>query len=177
MPFTLKAHDLQEISHRHGFSMVGTTSLTPPDEFAAFSQWIQSGYHGSMHYLEKMPGFQLRANPQLMLPQARSLIMLGARYPVDRITPLSRDLSGRVSSYAWGQDYHDVLRQKAELVAGRSFSTFRAIDGIPHYIDSAPVLEKPLAQRAGLGWIGNNSCLINPLARVFFLSNRNIHHA
>jgi epoxyqueuosine reductase len=168
MSFTIKAHDLQEISHRHCFSMVGITSLTPPVEFAAFNQWIQSGFHGRMAYLENLPGLQLRANPQGILPHACSLVMLGARYPIDRMAPLTQGLSGRVSSYAWGKDYHDVLRQKAELVAADLYQLSGQSPEFRVTVDSDPVLEKPLAQRSGLGWIGKNSCLIHPQHGSFF---------
>lgn len=168
MPPTLTPAMLQEISQRSGFILSGVTGTAPLADFERYKQWINAGYHASMHYLEASPGREIRANPALFLPQARSILICASRYAVPPSPVQGDDLSGRVSAYALGGDYHTVLRQRAEnlvteltRLSGLSLQTRIAID-------SAPVLEKPLAQRAGLGWQGKNSCLIHPRQGSFF---------
>ncbi len=168
MPVRLPLEILQEIAARHGFPVLGVTDTAPLADFNRYVQWLQTGCHGSMQYLETSPGIEIRANPQLFLPEARSIVVLGARYALNRCTDGGDGLYGRVASYAWGSDYHPVLRRQAEQVvtelsryAGQPFPYRTAID-------SAPVCEKPLAQRAGLGWQGKNTCLIHPQQGSFF---------
>ena len=136
-----------------GFSAVGFAAAGPCQTFARFQDWLGRGYAAGMHYLERHA--ELRSNPVLVAPEAKSVIVVAARYPA---TAQSQPFS----NYARGRDYHDVLRGKLKQLA-RSLEThchvpLRARIGV----DSAPVLEREWAVRAGLGWIGKQGSLVNP---------------
>ena len=168
-------HDiLQEINHSAGFSHAGILKPQPVDPavFVTYQRWLSDGCHAGMTYLERASSMESRADPSHLMPEARSIIVLAARYPVNRIDDTRTGFYGKVSSYAWGQDYHDVLRVKLEDLAaqlsryaGKDFQARLAVD-------SAPIMEKPIASLAGLGWIGRNTCLIHPVhGSFFFLAN------
>lgn len=160
---------------RLGFQLVGVTTPDPPPHVAFYKRWLEAGYQGEMAYLASERARQRRADPRLILPGCRSIIVLGIRYP----SPDSRSqavnhsdepsLRGRVASYAWGDDYHDVLPARLEALA--DFITDQVGHPVAHcsYTDSGPLLERDLAQRAGLGWIGKNTCLIHPRQGSYFL--------
>lgn len=127
-----------------------------------------------MDYLATERSRRCRAAPDQVLPECESILVLGIRYPASLETqpvPQAGGLSGRVTSYAWGEDYHSVLAGRLEALG--NFIEAKAGHSIPMhaYTDSGPILERDLAQRAGLGWIGKNTCLINPqLGSYFFLA-------
>jgi epoxyqueuosine reductase len=159
---------LTDLSRSNGFCLSGITNLMPAGTSANYIDWIESGAYGTMSYLKNQPGYAIRLAPQNILTDARSIIFLAARYPKSEFPVANNPLKGIISSYAWGEDYHEVLRKRAQnlaqditMVLGRSIQTSITID-------SAPVLEKPLAQRAGLGWQGRNTCLISPKSGSFF---------
>ncbi len=119
--------------------------------------WLDSGFHGNMQYMENY--FEQRISPDLLLDNARSVIsVLMNYYPKELLTEKDNYL---IAKYAYGQDYHFVLKKRLyQLIDFLQLhfpkGNFRC------FVDSAPVLEKTWAMRAGLGWIGKNSCLINP---------------
>jgi epoxyqueuosine reductase len=126
-------------------------------------QFTKQGLHGEMRYLEND---QLRGNPSALLPGAKSVVVVGiSYYRVKKDTPPDQ---GRIARYAWGRDYHKIfrrtLRQLAEFLEGQ-------FPGHRHRlcVDSAPLLEKVYARRAGLGFYGKNGLLINPQSGSFFL--------
>lgn len=168
----ITANEIISITSRHGFVLCGAASTDPLPEFDRYLDWIKAGYQGTMHFLEDPKGMKSRSNPEQLFPGSMSVLVLGARYTIDRLTESPFPLSGRIASYAWGKDYHDVLQHRAELVMsdisdslGKPVENFVAVD-------SSPILEKPLAKRARLGWTGNNSLLIHPrLGSFFFLTN------
>ncbi|MCS7010702.1 MAG: tRNA epoxyqueuosine(34) reductase QueG [Anaerolineales bacterium] len=151
---------------RIGFDLVGITTPDPPPHWPQFRHWLAEGRHASMRYLED----PRRADPRLVLPECRSIVVVALRYPnPNSLPPPESTLHGRIASYAWGRDYHLVLTEK--LAALAAFIE-RQVGPIPHrwYTDTGPLLERELAQRAGLGWIGKNTCLIHPrLGSYFFL--------
>ena len=164
----LSLNDLSSLAQLHGFCLSGVTLLEPSSTVPNFINWIAAGYHGSMCYLQNNPGYDIRLNPHKLFTEAKSLLFLGASYPKRSPQGLSNPLHGIISSFAWGCDYHDVLRAKAQsLVDEISIQTGKPIHS-RITVDSAPVLEKPLAQRAGLGWQGRNTCLISPAKGSFF---------
>ena len=125
-----------------------------------------------MAYLEDENARQRRADPHLILPECKSILVLGTPYNPPLPMGERPDVrEGRIAAYAWGADYHLVLpRRMQELVA---FIETQVGHPIPNrwYTDTGPILERDLAQQAGLGWIGKNTCLINPrLGSTFFLS-------
>ncbi len=154
-------------ANRLGFSLFGITTADPPEHFDYFTSWLAKGYHGEMHYLSRPDSLRRRADPREYLADCGSIIILGMNYPApDESTP-----SLSISSYAKGMDYHLVIPPRLkQLVTYTETCTNRAIESFI-CTDSSPVLERELGQRAGLGWIGRNSCLISPvLGSYFFLA-------
>jgi epoxyqueuosine reductase len=163
-------------ARRLGFSLVGITTPDPPQHYAVFERWSQAGRHGEMGYLDTERSRQRRYDPRQILPECRSILVLGVGYPDSPVgeegsTPSPHLPHGRVASYAWGDDYHEVLPARLQELA--VFIQEQVGRPVPYrcYTDSGPLLERDLAQRAGLGWIGKNTCLIHPhLGSYFFLA-------
>ena len=153
---------LKEEAARQGFTLAGITTPDPPEHLTAFEQWLQAGRHGDMAYLERESTRRLRADPRQLLPECEAILLLGMPYYP------SRQGIGRIASYAWGEDYHHVIPERAKALV--NFLENRLGRAVPHrwYTDSGPLLERDLAQRAGLGWIGKNTCLINPRQGSYF---------
>jgi len=147
-----------------GFDLVGATTLGEPATRAAFDAWLAAGYHGTMSYLDGN-GATLRRDSTLPHVGATHALVVAINYG-------GREPSGPVARYARGDDYHDVLRSKLrELHTWLEQTLGRTVNARP-YVDSGPVLERDLAQRAGLGWFGKNTMLINPgLGSFFFLGS------
>ena len=161
-------------ARRLGFNLFGVTSPDTPPHYAVYEDWIEQGRHGEMGYLDTERARQRRKNPSLILPECQSILVLGWPHTVpsfsrEGLEGEDQRLTGRIASYAWGEDYHDVIPARLqELVA---FIEERRGETIPNrwYTDTGPILERDLAQQAGLGWIGKNTCLINPGQGSFFL--------
>lgn len=136
---------IADLARACGFDLCGVAAAEPGDEDARLAEWIARGYHGGMRYMER------RRDVRELLPGCRSVIALGVNYYVPHAPPPGP----RVSRYAWGEDYH--------LVVGRMLDRFAS--GLPGecraFCDTGPLLEKAWAQRAGIGWIGKNGCLIS----------------
>jgi epoxyqueuosine reductase len=158
-------------AHSLGFQLVGVTTPDPPPHYAVYEGWLEAGRHGEMAYLASERARQRRADPRLILPEFRSILVLGIRYPAPEEDGDHLPTNGRVASYAWGDDYHEILADRLrQLVV---FIETQAGTPVPNrwYTDTGPILERDLAQRAGLGWIGKNTCLIAPrLGSYFFLA-------
>ncbi len=153
-----------------GFDLVGVTTPDPPPHWAAYQRWVAQGLHGEMAYLARPRNLERRADPRRILPEAQSILVLGVRYPApESAPPPATDLHGRVASYAWGDDYHDVLLPRLQALV--DFIQHAVGHEVAHryYTDTGPILERDLAQRAGLGWIGKNTCLIVPGQGSYFL--------
>jgi len=160
-----------------GFELVGVTTPEPPPHYQVFERWLTAGRHGEMGYLAKDTSRQRRADPRQILPDCRSILVLGMRYPAGQADPdaargsnlANTEPSGQVAAYAWGADYHDILPPRLRALV--AFIENRVQNPIPNriYTDTGPVLERDLAQRAGLGWIGKNTCLIHPRQGSFFI--------
>lgn len=166
---------LKKEAHRLGFDLAGITTPEPPPHFEAYARWVQAGLHGGMRYLEREDALRRRSDPKEILPECKSILVLGMRYnPQREAAPPKKDGSpprGRVASYAWGEDYHDVIPKKLRALV--AFLEAGVGHPFPHreYTDTGPLLERDLAQRAGLGWVGKNTCLIAPgLGSYFFLA-------
>ena len=121
--------------------------------------FIGQGRHGTMDWMAR--NAERRADPKTLWPEARSIVVLGANYGPDfaPLEMLVRRSSGTISAYAQGADYHDVLKKKLKRLAGRIATEFST--EVKVFIDTAPVLEKPLAQAAGLGWQGKHTNLVS----------------
>lgn len=162
---------LKEEARRLGFVLAGITTPDPPPHFQAYERWLEAGYHGSMTYLAEERARARRADPRQILPECRAILVLGVPYdnPARAQPESSAPNHGRVAAYAWGEDYHLVLPPRLEALV--RFLEERVGHPIPNrwYTDTGPLLERDLAQRAGLGWVGKNSCLISPRYGSYFL--------
>jgi epoxyqueuosine reductase len=142
-----------------GFDLAGITSLGPMETAAAFETWVARGYAGEMDYLPR--GTAKRRDSRLPVPGTTSAIVVGLDYG-------GRTPSGPVARYARGDDYHDVMLGKLEeLHEWLEAELGRPVAG-KAYVDTGPLLERDLARRAGLGWFGKNTNLINPDIGSFF---------
>lgn len=151
-----QSEQIRKIARTLGFDQCGISKAEKLDEDARrLEQWLNNGYQGSMQYMER--NFDLRVDPTLLVPGARSVITL--LYNYFPATPESNtDL--RISKYAYGQDYHTVIRNKLKEFLNILHSEIGEVAG-RGFVDSAPVLERSWAKRSGLGWIGKNGNLIN----------------
>jgi len=157
---------VKRVARECGFELAGIAPAESPEDFARYEEWVAQGMAGEMRYLTDRRA-EVRRDPRNILPSARSVICVGKLY--NRPAPAPAPGQGVISRYAWGQDYHDVLRADLERLVERlrSFATFEW----KICVDTAPFLERSFARMAGLGWIGKNTCLINePLGSWFFLA-------
>jgi epoxyqueuosine reductase len=152
-----------------GFELVGIAAATPADSFDRLRDWLAQGFAGDMAYMHRYAA--ARQHPSSILPNVCSVVMVGMNYLPDegRSQPESGPLKGRVARYAQGTDYHDVLRQRLNqfLASVQEFVPDCKGRGV---VDTAPLLERDFARRAGLGWFGKNTMLLNKrLGSYFFL--------
>ncbi len=157
-------------ARRLGFVLAGVTTPEPTPHLADFEAWLAAGKHGEMAYLAGERARQRRADPLKIMPACRSILVLGMRYPAHLAAPANENtsLAGKVAAYAWGLDYHDVLPERMQRLA--TFIEEQAGRSVEArwYTDTGPILERDLAQRAGLGWIGKNTGLIHPRQGSYF---------
>lgn len=158
-----RSYFVRSAANRLGFDHCGLARAQRLDEDARrLESWLTKGFQGSMHYMENH--FDLRVDPGKLVPGARSVITLLLNYfPAQQ----QNDKAPQVSKYAYGQDYHDVIRPKLNAFLLELKEKFGEIQG-RGFVDSAPVLERSWAQKAGLGWVGKNGNLINKQAGSFF---------
>lgn len=159
---TVTATDVKHEAAKLGFDLCGIAPADGFPELGFFRAWLDRGYAGEMQYLHRTA--EKRADVRAVLPSARSVISLGVVYNADRPYSTENGDPGRaaLARYAWGDDYHAVIERRLEQLV----QAIRAIAGdsleARAYVDTGPVQERVYAQRAGLGWIGKNTCLINP---------------
>jgi epoxyqueuosine reductase len=153
------AAEIQRLARECGFELAGIASAEPlPADSQRYLDWVDRGMAGAMGYLTDRRA-DVRKDPKLLLPSARSIICVGKLYnsPQPRSTEMLESERGWISRYAWGDDYHNVMRRGLEQLAAKL--------GPDHEykicVDTAPLLERSYAREAGLGWIGKNTCLIN----------------
>ncbi|MCA9279020.1 MAG: tRNA epoxyqueuosine(34) reductase QueG [Phycisphaeraceae bacterium] len=168
-------HDREHLTQRvlemcidHGFALAGVSSLEPSEHINFYNNWIDSGKHGAMSYLAR--NVDLRLHPAYMIENARCAVVVADLYAnrQEPSLPLHSG-AGRVARYAQGRDYHKVIRKRLHAICD---VLREAHTGHEHraFVDTAPVLERELAQRAGLGWIGKHTLLIHPtLGSRYFL--------
>ena len=158
---------LKNEARRLGFDLANACPAVTPEGLTRFQQWLDAGYAGEMRYLEARA--DAYAHPRHVLEGVRSLLVLGMNYrTTEPVAPAAG--KGRVSRYAWGQDYHDLIHDRLRALAGflLELAPNARVRGI---VDTAPLLEKEFAQLAGLGWIAKNTLLLNrDLGSWFFLA-------
>jgi epoxyqueuosine reductase len=151
--------------------LVGVTTCEPLPHADVYESWLASGRQGEMGYLATSRSRECRAYPARLLPECRCVVVLGTRYPAPLRGESGRqsETRGQVASYAWGVDYHEFLPERLQSLV--QFIEDQAGCSIPNrvYTDTGPILERELGMRAGLGWIGKNTCLVNPHRGSYFL--------
>ena len=155
---------IRERARALGFDLCGVVRVEEYGELAHLPEWLAHGYAGEMNYLRD----PRRSDPALVLEGARSLIVAALNYNSDK--PYSTDLPsgsdnesprGWISRYAWGDDYHDVLREKLNALVAEMRAEFAEPFEARAYVDTGPIIERVAAKHAGLGWLAKNTCLIN----------------
>ncbi|MEO7142011.1 MAG: tRNA epoxyqueuosine(34) reductase QueG [Bryobacteraceae bacterium] len=166
---SISSERAKQLAAECGFELAGVTRAEPSPDRDRYLKWTELGMAGAMSYLADRRA-HVRTDPKLLLPSARSILCVGKLYnsagPYS--TECETDDGGWISRYAWGQDYHDVLRRGLERLVERlrEYATFEW----KICVDTAPLLERSYARQAGLGWIGKNTCLINQrMGSWFFL--------
>jgi epoxyqueuosine reductase len=152
-----------------GFALVGIAGPELSRHTAFYRAWIERGAHGEMAYLERPDAVSRRADLSGTLPSVRSVVVVGHEYATDGRGGSPEDpAAGVIARYARGRDYHKVLDQKLRAL----LAWLREEEGLDvegrAYVDTGPILERELAQRAGLGWFGKNTMLIHPRRGSWF---------
>lgn len=138
------ASEVKTLARQLGFDLVGITTADSPQHSAQFQQWLADGFHGEMAYMSRNAG--KRVAPEQVLAGARSIIVVGLNYFPGQSHPIARYAAGE-------RDYHEVMGEKLRQLA-------EFVDGL-WYVDTGPILERDLAQRAGIGFIGKHTNLIS----------------
>ena len=159
--------ELTAFARRLGFDSCRVATCAPPPHAREFRNWLREGAAGEMHYMER--GEERRCDPQRILPDARSIVVVALNYFQGAIRRSSRRVgtTGKIARYAWGDDYHKVIAAKLDKI-----DNFLAEFGGRQkcYVDTGPILERDYAARAGIGWHGKSTMLIDPrLGTWFFL--------
>lgn len=159
---TLTAARIKARARELGFDACGIAPAADHPELKFYREWLDRGYAGEMAYLHRTA--DRRADVRHVVPSARTLIMTATVYNTDR--PYSTECAdadrAHIARYAWGDDYHDVIGARLESLV----TWMREVSPEPFdaraYVDTGPVQERVYAQHAGIGWIGKNTCVINP---------------
>ena len=162
----LKAR-LISYSQQIGFDSCRIAACAAPTYGTEFRAWLREGAHGEMNYMER--GEEKRCDPQKVLPGARSIVILALNYfQGEEVHPSEVAATGKIARYAWGDDYHDVIRAKLDEV-DQFLCRFGGQQKC--YVDTGPILERDHAAQAGIGWNGKNTMLIDErLGTWFFLA-------
>ena len=151
---------LSDEARAQGFDAVAVASADSiQDAGSDLTAYLANGYHGAMHWMAETA--ERRADPRVLWPEARSVIMFAMNYGPDRdpmAAPAGRDRAA-ISVYAQNRDYHDIIKGRLKTVAGRLAAKTGC--GVKVFVDTAPLMEKPLAQAAGIGWQGKHTNLVS----------------
>lgn len=155
-----------------GFQQVGVTNLDLKNYRLYYEHWLKQHYHGEMDYMQRH--FEKRLDPSLMVERAARVISLRMDYLTDtnerQIMPklIAQSNKAYISRYALGRDYHKVIRKRLAKLANNLSELAESTLNQRPFVDSAPILERAFAEKAGLGWIGKNTMLINKNAGSYF---------
>jgi epoxyqueuosine reductase len=164
---TALSSQIKEAAQRLGFELVGISPMRPAPHEQSFAQWLREGLAGNLDYMQRTES--LRRDPRELVPWAVSIISVAMNYYSGYSRPVeSSESRGWISRYAWGDDYHNLMKGKLEALL-ESIGQFHDgnIQG-KAFVDSGPVLERDFAGIAGLGWIGKNTHLISPKKGSWF---------
>ncbi len=165
----LSQKKLKALAHAHGLAMASVTGLTPLEtSVKPLNDWQRAGYAGEMGYMQRPA--ELLCEPLKLCPEAVCAVCFAAMY--ERASAGERPVgSGRVARYAWGRDYHQILKERLSALLDTLEKEFGEAVRCRAFSDAVPLLERALAERAGLGFIGKNSLLIRPgTGSLFFLA-------
>ena len=155
---------VKSLARELGFSFCGISKAEfLEDEAPRLESWLKHGYQGKMSYLENH--FDKRLDPTLLVPGAKSVISLVYNYAPGKV--MEQADSFKIAKYAYGEDYHFVVKDKLKVFFDRLHESIGEIDGRV-FVDSAPVMERAWAAKSGLGWVGKNSLLLNRSMGSFF---------
>jgi epoxyqueuosine reductase len=164
----LSAAAVKAEAERLGFDACGIAGVGASGHTAFLREWLDAGRHGTMSYLAREDAVQARTDPRSAWPQLRTAIVLALGYD-SGATPAQYADRGVIARYAHGRDYHKVIRRRLlELLRALEQQAGRALPLARAYVDTGPLLERELAQRAGLGWFGRNTMLVNPRRGSYF---------
>ena len=154
---------IKKIAYELGFQFCGISKAEfLAEEAPRLEKWLKDSKHGKMSYMENH--FDMRLDPRLLVPGAKSIVSLIYNYYPEQ---KQEEDSYKVSKYAYGTDYHFVLKEKLKLFLERIRTEIGDVDGRV-FVDSAPVMDKVWAKKSGLGWVGKHSNLIHPKKGSFF---------
>jgi epoxyqueuosine reductase len=158
---------IKRTAQQLGFDLVGISPVAAPKHEQSFAQWLRAGFAGELDYMKRTE--LLRRDPSELVPWASSVISVGLNYFTSPPRPQpAKQLDGWISRYAWGDDYHDLMKSKLlALLDGVGELVVQPVQGRA-FVDSGPVLERDFAGVAGLGWIGKNTQLISPQKGSWF---------
>jgi epoxyqueuosine reductase len=163
----MTSSEVRRLAHECGFELAGIAEAVPNPDVPRYLDWVDRGLAGRMGYLtDRRAG--VRSDPRNLLPSARSIICVGKLYnaPEPHSTDFDDPERAWISRYAWGDDYHALVRRGLEQLVAKMFE--RAEFEHKICVDTTPLLERSYAREAGLGWIGRNTCLINQWAGSWF---------
>lgn len=164
---TALSHRIRTRALEAGFDAVGIAPLRLSDHAAAYRRWIDSGYAGTMGYLGREDAIAKRIDPSLVVPGARSAVVVAVHYATEGDEAGTAPSRGVFARYARNDDYHELL--KPRLIDLQDWINRELVPvGGRAYVDTGPVLERELAARAGLGWFGKNTMLIRPQSGSYF---------
>jgi epoxyqueuosine reductase len=152
------ATEIKSFGRHLGFNLVGIAPAQPSQYRDYFRQWLDDGQAGSMAYLHKR--FEERTDPATYLPGAQSVVCVAMNYHVPLADAPAAKSHARIARYALGDDYHELIKQRLHALADR-IRELAPEAQTRAAVDTAPVMEKELAARAGIGWLGKNTCIIN----------------
>jgi len=135
------------------------------DEVNRYKQWIASGFNADMHWMER--NIDKRADIRLILPEAKSIIVTSFSYFTNYYYPVNLDGLGKISRYAWGDDYHEIILYKLKQIED-FIRLYNENSLLKSYVDTGPILERQWAIKSGLGWQGKNGMIINPKYGSYF---------
>jgi epoxyqueuosine reductase len=160
------SNSIQEKAFDLGFNLFGITDPSPPVHYALYEYWLSQKHFGEMDYLDNQRSRELRKTPILLMPDCKSIIIVGLPNNPESFGKI--ELYGKIASFGHQEDYHLVIRKNLnQLHEFIKEAVGLEVKG-KVFCDSSPLLEKELAQRAGLGWIGKNSLLISPQVGSLF---------
>ena len=157
----ITSQQIKRWGRRIGFDLVGVAPALPVERQDEYHRYLAKGYHGEMSYLAR--NVRMRLDPRRLVPGARSIICTATNYYTGDESPDRCD--GRVARYAWGRDYHVVLKERLAILCERIREAAGKPVTLRRVVDTAPLDERRHAARAGLGWIGKNGLLINEQIR------------